>query len=80
MNSDEIRTSVEQIAREVFDDETIVVTDSLGKDDLKSWDSLGHIRLITATEEAFGISFTIEEIEGVSSMGQLLRNIAEKTS
>jgi len=80
MNSDEIRTSVEQIAREVFDDETIVVTDSLGKDDLKSWDRLGHMRWITATEEAFGISFTIEEIEAVSSMGQLLRNIAEKTS
>ena len=80
MNSDEIRRTVEQIAREVFDDENLVIIDSLTKEDVKAWDSLGHIRLITAAEEAFGISFTIEEIEGASSMGQLLRNIAEKTS
>lgn len=78
MNEDEVRTTLERIFREIFDDEMLEVTDSLSRDDLKSWDSLGHIRLITAAEEAFDIGFTIEEIEVLTSMGQLVEKVSEK--
>jgi acyl carrier protein len=67
------------IAREVFEDETLEVTDALGPEDVKAWDSLGHIRLIAATEDAFRISFTIDEIENLKSIGQIATSIAEKT-
>ena len=78
MNEDEVRKTLERIFREIFDDETLEVTDSLSRDDLKSWDSLGHIRLITAAEEAFDIRFTIEEIEVLTSIGQLVEKVSEK--
>jgi len=78
MNNDEVRTTLERIVWEIFEDETIEVTDSLSRDDLKSWDSLAHIRLITAAEEAFDISFTIEEIETLTCMGQIVKKVAGK--
>jgi acyl carrier protein len=79
MNKDEILKTLERIARDAFDDEELQVTDSLSRDDLKAWDSLGHIRLITATEEEFHVSFTIEEIETLARMSQLVDMVADKT-
>jgi acyl carrier protein len=78
MKSDEIRNKLGDIAREVFDDERLQVTDMLSREDVESWDSLGHIRLIAAVEEAFQMSFTIDEIEGVNSVGQIVKVIAER--
>jgi acyl carrier protein len=78
MKSDEIRNKLGDIAREVFDDEGLQVTDMLSREDVESWDSLGHIRLIAAVEEAFQMSFTIDEIEGVNSVGQIVKVIAER--
>lgn len=72
MTADETRARLERVVRDVFDDPTLAVVDDLGPDALKAWDSLGHIRLITAVEESFDVSFTIEEIEGIRSIGQLL--------
>jgi acyl carrier protein len=79
MNSNEIRNKLGDIAREVFDDEGLEVTDTLSRDDLESWDSLGHIRLIAAVEEVFKMSFTIDEIEGVNSIGQIVQVITERS-
>jgi acyl carrier protein len=78
MNNDDIRMTLQGIARDIFEDETLVITDASSKDDLKAWDSLGHIRLMTATEEAFGVSFTLDEIENVSSIGQIVALVSEK--
>jgi acyl carrier protein len=78
MNRDDIRKTLRDIAREIFEDEALEVTDSLGPEDVKAWDSLGHIRLITATEEAFQISLTIDEIESLKSIGQIATLVAEK--
>ena len=78
MNDDDIRKTLQGIVRDIFEDETLIVTDASSKEDLKAWDSLGHIRLMTATEEAFGISFTLEEIENVNSIGQIVSLVSEK--
>ena len=78
MKSDEIRNKLGDIAREVFDDEGLEVTDMLSREDVESWDSLGHIRLIAAVEEVFKMSFTIDEIEGVNSIGQIVQVITER--
>jgi len=78
MHNEEIRTTLQRIFRDVFEDEALEVTDSLSRDDLKSWDSLGHIRLISATEEAFDVTFTIEEIDSLTCVGQLVESVVQK--
>jgi len=77
-SGDDIRNKLAEIAREIFDDDTLAVTDALAPEDVKAWDSLGHIRLIAATEEAFGVAFTIDEIEGMKSIGQIAALVEQK--
>lgn len=77
MNNPEVRKRLERIFRDVFEDEHLELTDSLSRDDVKSWDSLGHIRLISAVEDAFGVTFTIEEIDAIKSAGQLVEKAAQ---
>jgi len=75
MSPDDVRTTVQRIFGEVFEDEEFEFSDGLSRESLKSWDSLGHIRLITAIEEGLNVSFTIEEIESCTSAGKILQTL-----
>lgn len=46
-------------------------TDMLSPDTLPEWDSLGHIRLVTAMEEGFGLTFENEEIMDMSNVAAI---------
>jgi acyl carrier protein len=41
-------------------------------DTIAGWDSLRHLQLILALEEAFAIQFAVEEIEAMQSVGVIL--------
>ena len=76
MNADKVRGTLQRVFREVFDGEEFEFSDALGRDTLPAWDSLGHIRLIAATEEAFDVRFTIEEIESLTNVGRMVARIS----
>jgi len=40
-------------------------------DDVDKWDSLAHLRLITAIEAEYGIRLTMQQIQGIQSLGDL---------
>ena len=44
---------------------------SLG--DLEGWDSLAHLNLLLAVEEAFEVKFTLEEMSEIKSVGQMIQ-------
>lgn len=47
------------------------VVPSLRRGVEEAWDSFGHLRLITAIEQAFGIQFTMHEIESSATVADL---------
>jgi acyl carrier protein len=60
-----------EIVAEIFfldDDE---ITPELGPDDVELWDSLNHLRMITAVEETFSIKLSMQEIESIDKMSVL---------
>ena len=69
MNQPEVQDTLQRVFREVFDEEDFEYSAALSRDTLNAWDSLGHVRLVAALEDAFDLSFTIEEIEGFTSAG-----------
>lgn len=75
MNRESTRIILHRIFEDVFADSEFEFSDTLDREDLSAWDSLGHIRLIAATEEAFNIRFSIEEIENLTSVRKLLEQI-----
>ncbi|MBS0366447.1 MAG: acyl carrier protein [Proteobacteria bacterium] len=72
MNDHAVRATVARVFAEVFEGEDFAFSDQLSRETLKAWDSLGHIRLIGALEEAFDTRFTIEEIERFTGVTPIL--------
>lgn len=71
MNKEEILKILSQVFCEVFDDETLSVTEQTSPDDIDDWDSLAQITLIAAVENTFGIRFDIKTALHLKSAGEI---------
>jgi acyl carrier protein len=80
MTQQEIYPRLTKIMRDVLDDDNLVVTPELTANDVEGWDSVNHITLVVAIEEAFGIKFKSAELEKMKNVGQLVEQIEKKTS
>jgi acyl carrier protein len=78
MNDNDVRATLQKVFQEVFEDEEFEFSDGLGRETLKTWDSLGHIRLVAAVEEAFGTTFSIEEIESFTTVGKIVDTVTKQ--
>jgi len=78
MTSDEIKSRLTPIFRELFLDDTIVVSENLTANNVAKWDSLSHINLICAVEKAFGIRFSIKDSRSMKDVGELVGLIKKK--
>jgi acyl carrier protein len=64
--------SVQEVFREVFEMPDLVIFPEMTAKDVKGWDSFNHINLIVSLEEAFGVTFTTDEIAGMVNVGSLI--------
>ena len=78
MTKTEIHENVQEIFRDVFDEEDLVITDTTNADDIEDWDSLTHIQLIKAIEKNFSIRFTSRELLSWNNVGEMLDCIKSK--
>jgi acyl carrier protein len=67
-----------QIFREVFDDDDIAVNPATTANDVDGWDSLSHVNLIVAVEGRFNIRFSQKELLTFKNVGDLLNCIERK--
>ena len=70
---------VQEIARDVFDDEELVLEDSTTAADVPGWDSLAHVNFMYTIEQEFGVQFSEDEFTGFANIGELKRMLREKT-
>ena len=54
------------------------VHDGMAYSDSKEWDSLNHINLMLALEEAFGISIADDDIVELTNVGAIERYLAQR--
>lgn len=53
---------------------------NLGPADVERWDSVGHVMLVTAVEQAFSVQFDVDEIMEFSSFQAILSAIERRTA
>ena len=80
MDKQTIFDAVQQIFRDNFDDEELVITRETCADDIEDWDSLEQINLLTAIERRFGIKFKLEDVRGLQNVGDLLDLVQRLTA
>ena len=78
MEKQEILNQVQEIFRDVLDNEDIVLTSESTADDIEEWDSLSHIQLVVAVEKHFNVKFTSKEILAWNNVGEMVESIASK--
>ena len=54
------------------------LTDTLTRGTDGAWDSLSHLRLITALEQQYAMRFTMDEIQSIDTLGKLRQVVSEK--
>ena len=75
-----LESTLRRVVSETFKMPVDEVTDELSPDTLDDWDSLSHLRLVTALEEAFSIKFENSEIMDMASVGAIREMVAKKAA
>ncbi len=78
MNREQVTAKLTEVFRDVFDDDSIVLTDATSANDIEDWDSLEHINLIGAVERAFRMRFTMREVSGMKNVGEMINILMER--
>lgn len=82
MDRNEVFERMLTICKDVFDDDSLVLTESTTAADVEGWDSLTHLLLVNELEENFGVSFTLDDVTESQNLGELLtalmKQIGEK--
>ena len=71
MSREEVFVKLNEVFRDVFDDNDITVTDTTTADDIDDWDSLEHINLIAAVEQEFGVKFNMGQVVSMKNVGEM---------
>ncbi len=77
MKKEEILEKLNEIFRENFDDDTIVVTEKTTASDIEEWDSLEHVNLMAKIEKEFNVKFELREMLTLKDVGEMV-NLLEK--
>jgi len=66
---------IQPIFRDIFDDETIMVTETTTAADVEDWDSFAQMQIVMGIEQMFGIKFSTDEVTGFKNVGDVVRII-----
>jgi acyl carrier protein len=80
MEKNEIVSRLTPIFRDVFNDDSLVVSEGMTAADVATWDSLSNINMIIAVEKAFGVKFSIKDVRALKNVGELLELIKRKAA
>ena len=78
MTREEIFNGVQDIFRDIFDEDELIIEDKTNSDDIDEWDSLNQINLVCAIEKEFKINFNLEELMELKDVGAMIDLMLEK--
>ena len=74
----EMLKRIQNIFRDVFDDDNLEVTNKTNSEEIEEWDSLNHINLVVGIEKEFNIRFVLDELQPLKDVGEMLDLLQHK--
>ena len=62
MDRDIVFLKLQDIFRDIFDDDTLEIYDQMAASDIEAWDSIMHINFIEAVQDEIKVIFDFDEI------------------
>jgi acyl carrier protein len=75
MTYEQILQRVSQIVGGTLDVEDLSLSPSMTAEDVPGWDSLAHVQIMVAIEQAFKIRFRTGEIAAIANVGDLVKRV-----
>lgn len=72
MTREELFGKVQEIFRDIFDNEALEITDSTNSSDIDDWDSINHINLVVAIENEIHIKFSFDDLAALKNVGAMV--------
>lgn len=66
---------IQPVFRDVFDDESITVTETTVAADVEDWDSFAQMQIVMGIEQMFGIKFSTDEVTNFKNVGDIVKTI-----
>lgn len=74
-----VHDRLEEVFHTVFNDDTLVLQDQMVADDIPGWDSVAHVNLMFAIEQAFGVRFKGNELGEFENIGELKAYLSRRS-
>jgi acyl carrier protein len=78
MEKTEVFNKLTGIFRNVFNNNSLALTNELTANDVEGWDSLSHMLLITEIEGSFSIKFKLKDLNKMRNVGDMIEIIISK--
>jgi acyl carrier protein len=78
MTEPEIYDALNQVFRQVLEDDAIALTPAMTAEDVDGWDSMNHIFIVVELEKRFGVKFQAAEMEEMRNVGELAALVRQK--
>lgn len=76
MSTELLETRVYRIVSDLFHVPTESLTPASSAETIELWDSIGHLNLVLALEEEFGIRFSPEQVDSMLNVDSILQTLA----
>lgn len=70
--------SIKEIVADILGLDPDEVDDEFSRETADNWDSLNHLRIVTAIEQSYSISLTMGEIENATSIRRIAEFVGSK--
>lgn len=75
MADQEILDLLTRVLRDLLMDDTIVLTMTTRREEVRNWDSLVYVNFIVGVEIELGIKFKIADVESFANVGEIVAKI-----
>lgn len=72
MTVDSTLERIQEIFREVLDDDELELSGTTTAADVDGWDSMAHVTLMMKVERSFGVRFRVSDIAELKNVGELV--------
>ena len=68
MERSEILVKLNKVFRDVFEDDSLVITEDTKAEEIEAWDSLMNIALISEIEKVFSLKIAMKDVFNIKSI------------
>lgn len=76
----DILMTCSEILKTVFSDAQLSINEKTSAADIDGWDSLAQITLLMSMEQTFEIQFSLDEVEDLQNVGEIVELILAKVN